>query len=164
VLHALKGFMSRYPLTRGIAYSYIPYYLAPKNGFLDKMSKKEIIEWERMVTFDALTPSGVTDESMIPLQRVTVLYDHTALQYIATRILAEFTGVTGWIKTLDPKMVFLPGDAEMAVSVRHGDLHDAAPALDQDLLVVEIVRCCADKADQRGKHQGGAPLFEKTAH
>jgi ubiquinone/menaquinone biosynthesis C-methylase UbiE len=56
VLHALKGFMSRYPLTRGIAYSYIPYYLAPKNGFLDKMSKKEIIEWERMVTFDALTP------------------------------------------------------------------------------------------------------------
>jgi len=48
--------MSRNSLTRGFAYSYIPYYLAPENGFLDKMSKKEIIEWERMVTFDALTP------------------------------------------------------------------------------------------------------------
>lgn len=60
-----------------------------------------------------------------PLQWVAVFNHHTALQYIAARMLAKFIGVTCGIKTLYPKIVVLSGDAEMALSLVYRDMHHA---------------------------------------
>jgi len=53
-LHKLNSYMyNRHKLTKNIAYRFIPFY--HKTG-VEGMSEKDVIELEKLITFDALTP------------------------------------------------------------------------------------------------------------
>lgn len=56
VLHRLNRFMYRHYITRIIAYNFIPFYYLPVHGEGGKTSESSVIELEKQITFDALTP------------------------------------------------------------------------------------------------------------
>lgn len=56
-MHFVNRLSKRSSFFSELTYKFIPFYQAPANGLLDNMSREEVIEWERMVTFDALTPA-----------------------------------------------------------------------------------------------------------
>lgn len=56
-MHHFVGFL--YNLGGNYAkfsYKYLPFYRVHRSDYYANMSKKEIIEFEKMITFDALTP------------------------------------------------------------------------------------------------------------
>ncbi len=55
-LHILNRWMARTRFTKWLAYNFVPFYAAPKMSLFQDMSEREIFEWEKLVTFDALTP------------------------------------------------------------------------------------------------------------
>ncbi len=42
-------------LSREIAYRFVPFY-SGTNAHVSQMARAELIEWQKMITFDALTP------------------------------------------------------------------------------------------------------------
>lgn len=55
-MHRLNRFMYRHFITRVIAYNFIPFYYLPHHGEGGKTSESSVIELEKQITFDALTP------------------------------------------------------------------------------------------------------------
>lgn len=56
VMHRLNRFMYRHFMTRIIAYNFIPFYYLPVHGEGGKTSEYSVVELEKQITFDALTP------------------------------------------------------------------------------------------------------------
>jgi len=55
-LHVLIRVLNRFPFTRSIPYKYIPFYHKRGNE-VRTMSRRELLELEKLITFDALTPA-----------------------------------------------------------------------------------------------------------
>ena len=56
VLHKLNLLLYRFPVTAELAYRFIPFYKLPAIGEGSATSSESIIELEKQITFDALTP------------------------------------------------------------------------------------------------------------
>lgn len=55
-LHRLNRILYAYPATRALAYRFIPFYRLPDEGEGSATSSESILELEKQITFDALTP------------------------------------------------------------------------------------------------------------
>ncbi len=55
-LHYLNRFLYRYYLSRELAYRFVPFYHLPPSGEGAATSSRSVIELEKQITFDALTP------------------------------------------------------------------------------------------------------------
>ena len=55
-LHKANSVLYRHPLSRAIAYRFVPFYKLPDNSEGIETSEGSIIELEKQITFDALTP------------------------------------------------------------------------------------------------------------
>jgi hypothetical protein len=56
LLHPVRQAMSKNAVTEWIAYRFLPYYKVPAYGAYKKMTLEQKLAWEKLVTFDALTP------------------------------------------------------------------------------------------------------------
>lgn len=55
-MHQLNRFLYRHKLTRALAYRFVPFYKLPDVGEGSQTAEQSIIELEKQITFDALTP------------------------------------------------------------------------------------------------------------
>lgn len=55
-LHHLNKWVYRHPISRMLAYNFIPFYHLPANGEGGSTGEGSVIELEKQITFDALTP------------------------------------------------------------------------------------------------------------
>lgn len=74
------------------------------------------------------------------------------------------TGIGGGFVIFHPEIVFLPRGCEVNVAVGHGDRHNAAPALDKDLLKVEVVSGPTHEKGSDRERSRGSPSTHCNTH
>jgi 2-polyprenyl-3-methyl-5-hydroxy-6-metoxy-1,4-benzoquinol methylase len=71
--HRLNKILYSNIVTKFLAVNFVPFYKAPVGGIHSEMTDEENLEWEKLVTFDALTPAY--DKPMSTKKFVAILKD-----------------------------------------------------------------------------------------